>query len=1572
MKLKRVIYTIIFCSLFLLPLVTNDFEIPKILDKVKLSQDAPYLTGVFDDYGVDTDSNGKYDYLAIDVQVQVTVVGEYTVYIEYLNGSGASINVWNETVVNLLTIGMEYITVYLNGETIYDRGADGPYTVNYVELFFDNGTHTADDYLEYPYTTGVYSYTDFDSPGSTTDDPYLTGMFAEYGIDTNGNGKYEFLAIDVEFNATLTGTYDVYAGDLIGENSTYIYTSNTTEFEVLIPGIYTVAVYLDGREIYASGANGPYTVWTASIQLGTKYDSEFIPIVTRYYDYTDFEPSEGIVHSTLTGTFSDSGLDTNANGKYEYLAIDVGVNITIAGIYEVQIVGLIGADDELFYASSSVEESLQIGIHDVTIKLEGTDIYKSEKNGPYTLLYVSLSSESMSYYLSKPYTTSYYSYNDFEAPIVYPYPTEVFSDYGLDTDADGSFDFLVIQVEINMTIAMDIAVTINDLFADGSWISISGINDVGYLTEGLYNISVQLPTEAIYLSQKDGPYRLWSVAVQTDLHAEVRYPSYLTSSYLFTDFDAVLRMSYVRPSGGEILSTTEVVFSWTTNLESTTEVYLRPSGGSYTQYTGADAFEHIITIDELTLGVEYEFYVSSYSTSENLTVDSTTRTFIIGSGIGFDSSSYSATIDRDYNQEVMISVTNFDSYAHQLLVVVDSSYDDLYIGFIGNGSSDRPIYVNPLASLSVSLKAHAQDAMRLTYTIGLKLINLAATPDDEELIDYSVLTLILRPVEANFTLVEIADDPHTLTKTFNLTNYGSIITDITIYADSNLSSHLIWEPRITHIRMETFESKIIKARYIPDWSFTNNTSGIIYASGYTLIIDLNVVFQTDYELFFGGGDALYSEFIDTQFCVNNPFVQEEFGLIPGILPGEGLFGEVFAVIGEVTIGGETAAIGKRIYSNTLIDTGPYGSVTIFTSDGSMLIFGPNTRVGIRDPPGVGETVLDFIKGAGEFILSGVDAIFGTVGPDVYCNGWIGRRGTHFKLSYDDSTNEFEILLYHGALERYDNRTDTWQGFATDAEFGRTYNIVRQYNQGTGDYDLLFRNSTDFGEIWSGNQTLLSSPNLENVSITVGPNNAIFVAYELLDAIYYIMSQNNGTSWSVPELAVASGATNPYVCRVKDTNIVRLGWITNQGAYYEETINLGLSWSPVKRDPSYSKNAIEAYVEVKFRPTWGVRPHDVSILINGHEIAFLNNTIPHGTYLIPVNLEYLHFSYNGEIIPNVITLDTRHLPGGAYQVASHIRIIVRLSNMVIPVFCDSQAEADILSKNVTNVAFNVTDAGIYANHIESPDVVRTGMELEISAEVMNLGDNPISDVIVRFFVWTPPTHQWWPRDRISYDSLEWYQIGTNMSLPTIDSGCSASISIYWTPSERNDYQIYIEIISPSDEYEPNNFDYRMIFVRGDVDAPDIIVTYPNGGEIISGTVYISWIAEDPNPTDTLSFSVFYGNGIYWIPLDYNVPSLYLIWDSTTVSDGPYKIMINVTDGLFTASDISDDFFMIDNLMSTTATIPSTFTTPTTTTTHTPWYNEEFLGLKVWMWVAIGSGGIILVIVAIVIRKRRGSS
>ncbi|MGD2072186.1 MAG: hypothetical protein PVG65_01700, partial [Candidatus Thorarchaeota archaeon] len=66
------------------------------------------------------------------------------------------------------------------------------------------------------------------------------------------------------------------------------------------------------------------------------------------------------------------------------------------------------------------------------------------------------------------------------------------------------------------------------------------------------------------------------------------------------------------------------------------------------------------------------------------------------------------------------------------------------------------------------------------------------------------------------------------------------MTDFRVYALSELYSHVMWEPRVTHLRLESDMSVILKARYNPDLTFTGSASGIIRVRVYNETLDLPV------------------------------------------------------------------------------------------------------------------------------------------------------------------------------------------------------------------------------------------------------------------------------------------------------------------------------------------------------------------------------------------------------------------------------------------------------------------------------------------------------------------------------------------------------------------------------------------------------------------------------------------------------------------------------------------------------------------------------------------------------------
>jgi len=91
--------------------------------------------------------------------------------------------------------------------------------------------------------------------------------------------------------------------------------------------------------------------------------------------------------------------------------------------------------------------------------------------------------------------------------------------------------------------------------------------------------------------------------------------------------------------------------------------------------------------------------------------------------------------------------------------------------------------------------------------------------------------------------------------------------------------------------------------------------------------------------------------------------------------------------------------------------------------------------------------------------------------------------------------------------------------------------------------------------------------------------------------------------------------------------------------------------------------------------------------------------------------------------------------------------------------------------------------------------------------------------------------------------------------------------------------------------------------------------PNGGEILTGTVPIQWMAS----TDSLAHAVTYtlyqssDNGVTWTMLESGLTTTIYEWDTTTVNDGStylIKVKVSCSEGLW-QEDTSDGSFTIDN-------------------------------------------------------------
>jgi hypothetical protein len=175
------------------------------------------------------------------------------------------------------------------------------------------------------------------------------------------------------------------------------------------------------------------------------------------------------------------------------------------------------------------------------------------------------------------------------------------------------------------------------------------------------------------------------------------------------------------------------------------------------------------------------------------------------------------------------------------------------------------------------------------------------------------------------------------------------------------------------------------------------------------------------------------------------------------------------------------------------------------------------------------------------------------------------------------------------------------------------------------------------------------------------------------------------------------------------------------------------------------------------------------------------------------------------------------------------------------------------------------------------------------------------------------------------------IGDNLVYATFMGGSDTEVGdwTYYhagiTIDKFND--VYMTGSTRSSDFPTTSGAYDMTF-NGAVDvfiakffelrSPEVIITYPNGGETFADSIAITWQAIDPDPGETslLLIDLDYSDdgGSTWSEIDSEQTNdgIYL-WDISTLADGSgYLVSVMVTDttGL-SASDVSDAVFTIYN-------------------------------------------------------------
>jgi hypothetical protein len=481
--------------------------IPGLIGLVRASNGT--LNPPHSDYAVDTSlpPNGLYESLIINVSVDVTVAGMFFIMVDLYDNSGSF---WIDGQFNMfnLPLGPQNVSFTFPGFTIRSSGYDGPYQASIMMLddmfmLLDNGVHM----------TGAYLATDFEFPPGSFNPPH-----SDQGLDTDNDTLYDYLIISADITANASDTYSI-SCDLWDVTGMFFidFTSNGSFLPV---GNHTIDLSFQGFLIRASGIDGPYRVEMYlydSMMNQMDNDTYFTgPYMANNFSFppAQFDPPH-----------SDYGLDTNGNMLYEYLMVNVSVNATVDGDYTIFAFAPFGF--------SQVDVFLTTGQHIVQMKFYGFEIYTFGIDGPYMINF-ELRDSMFNLLDTDMHMTAAYFYTDFE-----PYPPVLFSpphwDYGLDTDSDMLFNWLMMNANVTVNASGQYNVYA-DLYDITGMTWIDSQSNFTWLNLGNQTVDLSFFGPAIRSSGINGPYM-----VQLTLVDEIGWwldaDTHFTNAYLFTDFD---------------------------------------------------------------------------------------------------------------------------------------------------------------------------------------------------------------------------------------------------------------------------------------------------------------------------------------------------------------------------------------------------------------------------------------------------------------------------------------------------------------------------------------------------------------------------------------------------------------------------------------------------------------------------------------------------------------------------------------------------------------------------------------------------------------------------------------------------------------------------------------------------------------------------------------------------------------------------------------------------------------------------------------------------------------------------
>jgi hypothetical protein len=329
-----------------------------------------HFNGTFSHRVVDSDDDKFYNYLNVTIGVHVRTTGTYTLKGWLYDPAGEEITASRKTAT--LTAGEREVILSFDGAAIRQHGVDGPYCLKYLALF-DGAEHQIGFIYQAYCTAQAYPYDAFEPFGAE-----FTGGCESYGVDTNMNKLYDYLAVEVGVRVFTSGNYTVASwlydkdGNALGQTKRNCHLTRDTSH---------VTLRFRGKPIFQNGMNGPYYLKYLTLydESGAINDQEDEACETSSYNYKMFQPLV-----LLTDYYQDKGEDADHDGLYENLRVCIELLPSDPGNCVVSARLLDRAGREILWAHASAylegnEPQL------ICLEFDGRYIFAHQEDGPFTL-----------------------------------------------------------------------------------------------------------------------------------------------------------------------------------------------------------------------------------------------------------------------------------------------------------------------------------------------------------------------------------------------------------------------------------------------------------------------------------------------------------------------------------------------------------------------------------------------------------------------------------------------------------------------------------------------------------------------------------------------------------------------------------------------------------------------------------------------------------------------------------------------------------------------------------------------------------------------------------------------------------------------------------------------------------------------------------------------------------------------------------------------------------------------------------------------------------------------------------